>query len=322
MPTDAELTFADHTGRFYARRYGFPPMVGRLSATWRSATRRSRASPSSPRRCSPAAARSPARSRTWRRSTSFRAHARPASAWTGCGSIMSSPQSTGLDITEYQELGELAREGLEVVGDAPHRAAGGAAGDGGVRRLPGGADAACCSRNGMRGARSWSPRARYPSDPSTGGGDERRGAPAIEAAGLRKSFGETVVLDGVDLTVAEGTVFALLGPNGAGKTTIVRILSTLIPADAGEVARRRPRRGRDPDGVRRGDRRHRPVLGARRPAHRRGEPAADGRPEPPGSRGRAAGAWPSCSTRSTSPTRRASRCRPTPAGCAAGWTWR
>jgi ABC-2 type transport system ATP-binding protein len=58
---------------------------------------------------------------------------------------------------------------------------------------------------------------------------------AIAATGMRKSFGETLVLDGVDLAVAEGTIFALLGPNGAGKTTIVRILSTLIPADAGEV---------------------------------------------------------------------------------------
>ncbi len=59
--------------------------------------------------------------------------------------------------------------------------------------------------------------------------------PAITVMGLCKSFGETTVLDGVDFTVTDGTVFALLGPNGAGKTTIVRILSTLIPADAGEV---------------------------------------------------------------------------------------
>jgi ABC-2 type transport system ATP-binding protein len=58
---------------------------------------------------------------------------------------------------------------------------------------------------------------------------------AISVSGLRKSFGETTVLDGVDLTVEPGTVFALLGPNGAGKTTIVRILSTLIRADAGDV---------------------------------------------------------------------------------------
>jgi ABC-2 type transport system ATP-binding protein len=58
---------------------------------------------------------------------------------------------------------------------------------------------------------------------------------AIVTAGLRKSFGGQVVLDGVDLTVAEGTVYALLGPNGSGKTTTVRILSTLLPADAGSA---------------------------------------------------------------------------------------
>jgi ABC-2 type transport system ATP-binding protein len=56
---------------------------------------------------------------------------------------------------------------------------------------------------------------------------------AVSVTGLRKTYGEKVVLDGVDLTLGEGEVFALLGPNGAGKTTIVRILSTLITADAG-----------------------------------------------------------------------------------------
>jgi ABC-2 type transport system ATP-binding protein len=59
--------------------------------------------------------------------------------------------------------------------------------------------------------------------------------PALTATGLRKSFGDTVALDGVDLSVTPGTIFALLGPNGAGKTTTVQILSTLIGADAGEV---------------------------------------------------------------------------------------
>jgi ABC-2 type transport system ATP-binding protein len=54
---------------------------------------------------------------------------------------------------------------------------------------------------------------------------------AITATGLRKSFGEKSVLDGVDLAVPEGTVFSLLGPNGAGKTTAVKILSTLISPD-------------------------------------------------------------------------------------------
>jgi ABC-2 type transport system ATP-binding protein len=56
---------------------------------------------------------------------------------------------------------------------------------------------------------------------------------AIAANGLRKSYGDKVVLDGVDLAVPEGTVFALLGPNGAGKTTAVKILSTLISAGPG-----------------------------------------------------------------------------------------
>ncbi len=57
----------------------------------------------------------------------------------------------------------------------------------------------------------------------------------ISVTGLRKSFGDHVVLDGIDLTVRAGTVFALLGPNGAGKTTTVQILTTLIRADAGEI---------------------------------------------------------------------------------------
>jgi|SRR5680860_261561 len=61
-------------------------------------------------------------------------------------------------------------------------------------------------------------------------------APAIVARGLRKTYGEQVVLDDLDLVVPGGTVFALLGPNGAGKTTAVRILSTLINADAGTAA--------------------------------------------------------------------------------------
>ncbi|MCZ2857878.1 ATP-binding cassette domain-containing protein [Blastococcus sp. VKM Ac-2987] len=58
---------------------------------------------------------------------------------------------------------------------------------------------------------------------------------AISVRGLRKSFGDHVVLDGLDLTVPEGSVFALLGPNGSGKTTTVDILATLTPPDGGEV---------------------------------------------------------------------------------------
>jgi ABC-2 type transport system ATP-binding protein len=73
---------------------------------------------------------------------------------------------------------------------------------------------------------------------------------AISARGLRKSYGEQVVLDGVDLDVREGTVFALLGPNGAGKTTTVQILSTLIGANGGEAQVAGHDVARDPDGVR------------------------------------------------------------------------
>ncbi|SOE01452.1 ATP-binding cassette domain-containing protein [Blastococcus haudaquaticus] len=73
---------------------------------------------------------------------------------------------------------------------------------------------------------------------------------AIAVTGLRKSYGPKVVLDGLDLTVPEGTVFALLGPNGAGKTTTVDILSTLIPADGGEVRIAGHDLRREPDAVR------------------------------------------------------------------------
>ena len=58
---------------------------------------------------------------------------------------------------------------------------------------------------------------------------------AIAVSGLRKAFGDKVVLDGIDLDVRAGTVFCLLGPNGAGKTTMVNVLTTLMKADAGTV---------------------------------------------------------------------------------------
>jgi ABC-2 type transport system ATP-binding protein len=58
---------------------------------------------------------------------------------------------------------------------------------------------------------------------------------AIAASGLRKAYGDKIVLDGIDLDVRAGTVFSLLGPNGAGKTTTVNVLTTLMKADAGTV---------------------------------------------------------------------------------------
>src|SRR6476469_1204115 len=73
---------------------------------------------------------------------------------------------------------------------------------------------------------------------------------AITARGLRKSYGDHVVLDGIDLDVAPGTVFSLLGPNGAGKTTTVNILSTLVTPDAGTAAVAGHDLASDPDGIR------------------------------------------------------------------------
>jgi ABC transporter DrrB family efflux protein len=64
---------------------------------------------------------------------------------------------------------------------------------------------------------------------------QRSAAPAVRVAGVTKHFGATVALAGVDLEVAEGTVFALLGPNGAGKTTLVRVLATLVTPDSGHA---------------------------------------------------------------------------------------
>ncbi|GAA0966437.1 daunorubicin resistance protein DrrA family ABC transporter ATP-binding protein [Acrocarpospora macrocephala] len=59
--------------------------------------------------------------------------------------------------------------------------------------------------------------------------------PAIMAEGLVKKYGDVIALDGMNLSVPEGTVFGLLGPNGAGKTTTVRILTTLLKPDAGHA---------------------------------------------------------------------------------------
>jgi ABC-2 type transport system ATP-binding protein len=73
---------------------------------------------------------------------------------------------------------------------------------------------------------------------------------AVSVTGLRKSFGDKVVLDDIDLTVAEGTIFALLGPNGAGKTTMVHILSTLIGADGGKMSVAGHDLSAEPDAVR------------------------------------------------------------------------
>jgi ABC-2 type transport system ATP-binding protein len=74
---------------------------------------------------------------------------------------------------------------------------------------------------------------------------------AIEADGLRKRYGDTTVLDGLDLRVQRASVLALLGPNGAGKTTAVRLLSTLTAPDGGRATVAGHDVVADPAGVRR-----------------------------------------------------------------------
>ncbi len=75
-------------------------------------------------------------------------------------------------------------------------------------------------------------------------------SPAITAFDVRKAFGDNVVLDGLELSVEQGSVFALLGPNGAGKTTMVRILATLLAPDHGEIRVAGHDVTREPDAVR------------------------------------------------------------------------
>ncbi|MGY4918978.1 ATP-binding cassette domain-containing protein, partial [Streptomyces sp. 900116325] len=81
-------------------------------------------------------------------------------------------------------------------------------------------------------------------------GDGHPSSVAVSAVGLRKSYGDKIVLDGVDLRIPAGSVFALLGPNGAGKTTVVKILSTLITADGGQAQVAGHEVAMSPDGVR------------------------------------------------------------------------
>ncbi|WRZ95853.1 ATP-binding cassette domain-containing protein [Streptomyces sp. NBC_01007] len=81
-------------------------------------------------------------------------------------------------------------------------------------------------------------------------GDDPHPPAAVSTIGLRKSYGDKTVLDGIDLRIPAGSVFALLGPNGAGKTTTVQILSTLIAADGGQAQVAGHDVATSPDGVR------------------------------------------------------------------------
>jgi DNA-binding transcriptional regulator GbsR (MarR family) len=119
MPRDEEITFADHVGRFYARRYAFPPMVGRVlgfllvcEPPEQSIAELSEALLAS-RSAITGALEVLERLHTIRRSRAA------GERMDRVRLDFSSAQARGFDLTEYQELGDLAREGLEVLGDAP-----------------------------------------------------------------------------------------------------------------------------------------------------------------------------------------------------------
>jgi hypothetical protein len=118
MPTDAQITFADHMGRFYATRYAFPPMVGRLLGYLAVCD------PSEPTIAELAdgllASRSAITSavKTLETMHVIRRIRSAGERMDRVGIDLTSPQAMGLDITEYEELGQLAREGLEVVAGA------------------------------------------------------------------------------------------------------------------------------------------------------------------------------------------------------------
>jgi hypothetical protein len=119
MHTDAELTFADHAGRHYARRYGFPPMVGRLIGYLAVCD------PPDPSIAELAEALLASRSAISGavknlEATGIVRRSRTAGERMDRVRIdLSSPQAMGMDATEYREMGELAREGLEMLKDAP-----------------------------------------------------------------------------------------------------------------------------------------------------------------------------------------------------------
>jgi ABC-2 type transport system ATP-binding protein len=69
----------------------------------------------------------------------------------------------------------------------------------------------------------------------SGNGDGTGPALAVRSRGMRKQFGQVTAVDGVDLDVYAGEILGLLGPNGAGKTTTIRVLTTLLPPDGGDV---------------------------------------------------------------------------------------
>ena len=139
MPSDEELTFADHAGRFYARRYGMAPMVGRLVGYLAVCDPREQ---SITELADALLASRSAIAGAVNTLESIGLIRRSRAAGERMDRVcidMSSPRAMGFDPSEYQEQGELAREGLRLLGGRPARTEGDLVGVGGVCRFPGGA---------------------------------------------------------------------------------------------------------------------------------------------------------------------------------------
>src|SRR5690349_18077729 len=121
MPTDAEITFADHMGRFYARRYGFSPIVGRLIGYLIVCDP---PNPSIGELADALLASRSAIAGAVKVLEAIQLIQRSRSAGERMDRVqidLNSPQAMGMDSSEYEELRDLAQEGLEVVRDAPIR---------------------------------------------------------------------------------------------------------------------------------------------------------------------------------------------------------
>ena len=118
MPRDEELTFADHVGRFYARRYGFAPMVGRVLGYLLVCDSREQTIGELSEALLASRTAITGALNVLERLDVIRRSRAAGERMDRVRLDMSSPQSQGFDITEYQQLGDLAREGLQVVKDA------------------------------------------------------------------------------------------------------------------------------------------------------------------------------------------------------------
>ena len=118
MPGDDQLTFADHLGRFYARRYGFPPMIGRVLGYLLVCEPRDQTIGELSEALLASRTAITGALNVLERMHAIRRTRTAGERMDRVRLDMSSPQSRGFDITEYQELGDLAREGLQVLADA------------------------------------------------------------------------------------------------------------------------------------------------------------------------------------------------------------